>query len=608
MDSAADLRAWLLWVIKIRFVIITLVFAIDYATRQLAPSASNVSSVERLALVAILWYVVGLFFLIYYQIGRDVLLQATLQIYADVVVITALVHVTGDLESNYLSLYLVAIILASILFSRSRAYLVAGISFVCLGSMLELAYLPGLYPVLVSRHPALGFLASSSGPALDPPALGVRIAASLFGFFAVAYLSSYLAETLRRTGAELRHTASRAASLHAINENIIQSMRGGLIRTDLDGVIQELNPAGARILGRSTDEAKGQRVLAVLPELQAAGGAQSDAQAPTRNALSTAPGGWPEAGAGDDQSRAHPGPYARREIAYRKPDGESRILGFSVSPLRMPESGVAGYIYTFQDLTDEKRREAEYQARDRMATLGRVAAAIAHEIRNPLASIAGSVRVFKSLGGLEQDQAGLVDIVSRESSRLEKLVSEFLDYSRQQRLRFRTVDLVRLLDETLVLLEHHPNFAPAGSAGVGTVCQPSCHLERRFPSHPVLAAVDPDRMRQVFWNICDNSLKAMPEGGTLTAEVEDGGGPSIKVVLRDTGVGLSAAQTERLFEPFRPGFTQGTGLGLAITQQIVEGHDGRIQVDSKPGRGTRFVIELPREQPPERETGNPEAA
>jgi len=586
MKSTADLRAWLLWVIKIRFVIITLVFAIDFATRELAPGPAAVGSIERLGVVTVLWYVIGLFFLIYHQLGQDYFLQARLQVYVDVAVITAVVHVTGDLSSNYLSLYLVSIILASILFSRAQAYLVAGVSFACLGGMAEIANLRGLYPEVVASHPALAFLASSSAP-MDPRTLGVRIAASLFGFFAVAYLASFLAETLRRTDVELRHKAGQVESLAAINENIIQSMRGGLIRTGLDGTIRELNPAGAQILGRRPQEMKEQRIQAVLPEFELPGLEAPPSGLETPGSAGELPSNRPAL-----QGRA----YSRREITYRRPDGAVRILGYSVSPLRLPEKGVAGYIYTFQDLTDEKRREADYHARERMATLGRVAAAIAHEIRNPLASIAGSVQVLQSLGGLEADQAKLIHIVNRESSRLEKLVSEFLAYSREQRLKTRSMDLVALLDETLLLLEHHPRVLPG-----------DCRLERRFPANPVVAAVDPDRLRQVFWNICDNSLKAMPAGGVLSAAVEGDNAAIVRVILADTGVGLTAEQLDRLFEPFRPGFAEGTGLGLAITRQIVEAHGGTIRVESQPGLGTRFVIELPREHEPHQEAALPEA-
>lgn len=552
MKFGGEIKDWLPWVIKIRFVVISFVFAIDYAVRSLGGNTADRSPVSYFGMVIILWYVLSLFYLIYNQLSTDYLLQAYLQILSDIIIITAILHLTGDLDSNYFSLYLVAIILASIVLPRGRVFLVAAVSFVFMGAMLELAYLPNIFPDFAERYPALQFLATYSFRMVELRDLQVKIGASLFGFFAVAYLSSHLAESLRKAGAELRDKSGQVASLQAKNENIIQSMRDGLLSTDLDGTIRELNPAGAAILGYSPEELRGKPIVSVFWDVEGVLSIDSSAS------------------------------QARQEITYQHPRGEHRIFGLAGSPLTVPEVGVVGYVYNFQDLTEEKRREGEYRAKDRMATLGRLAAGIAHEIRNPLASIAGSVKLLRSISNLDDDQAKLIAIVSHESERLNKLVSDFLVYSRDQRFEFQPIDLGNLIDETVLLLRHHPLFGQR------------FRVEWEFPRQPILLSADPDKLRQVFWNICDNSLKAMPEGGSLTIQIEELSDKKVRVTVKDTGVGFTEAQLEKVFEPFQSGFSNGTGLGLAIVYQIIQGHKGAIRVESAPGKGARFLIELPR--------------
>ena len=325
-----QIEDWLPWVIKIRFVIAILVFAIDYSIRQLAPNPANAASIRYLGLSVIIWLILSLFFLIYNQISRDYRLQAYLQIFSDIGIITAILHVTGDLDSNYFSLYLMTIILASVLFPRGKAYLVAAVCFVAMGAMIEMAYLPTIYPELVNQYPALQFLTTASTLAPDLKTLQVKISASLFGFFAVAYLSSYLAESLRKAGRELRDKSGQVASLQAKNENIIQSMREGLLSTDLEGAITELNPAGAEILGRHIGELRGGNIGSIFR------GLAEDLPSNGNAAASV----------------------ARREITYLHPNREHRVLRVSFSPLVVPAVGAVGYVYNFQDLTEEKRREA----------------------------------------------------------------------------------------------------------------------------------------------------------------------------------------------------------------------------------------------------------
>jgi two-component system sensor histidine kinase PilS (NtrC family) len=220
---------------------------------------------------------------------------------------------------------------------------------------------------------------------------------------------------------------------------------------------------------------------------------------------------------------------------------------------------------------------------DRLATVGRMAENIAHEIRNPLASIAGSVKVLSDVSVLNQEQKTLVDIVNRESERLNSIISDFLTYSREKQYQLTPTDLVPLLDDTLTLLENRADIKAEGKLAI----------VRSFQAESAVALADGDRLKQVFWNICDNAVRAMNNRGTLRVSLladED----HWLVGFADTGHGLAPNELEKIFEPFQSDFVGGTGLGLAIVYQIVQAHDGKINVKSKRGKGTEFTLQLRR--------------
>ncbi len=525
-----------------RLIVMSLLFVTAWIwySGPFQPSGDHLTNGIFLGLVASA--AVTAVYLLMLSLFRDASWQIKLQFFVDALLVTWLVWQTGGLTSPYITVYIVLIAVSSI-YLRPRPTLLMAVLSVILFSTLGIAT-------------ATGWVFSEEGPTEISRAFQI-ISFHTVAFLVVGLLASRLSER-RSSGEQLAETTKSLANLRALHERIIESIRSGLITTDLEGNIFTFNKAAREITGFQAAAVEGTGVSRLIPNFDSS--IETVASSPE-------------------------GEHALRfEADLFTPQGFAVHIGYSVSKLLSETNELTGWIITFQDLTEIRSMEESVRRKDRLAAVGRVGAGLAHEIRNPLGAMRGAIQVLQSATPPESMQADLMGIILRESDRLNSIITNFLSYAKPKVGNFGEVDVCEAIRDTATLLRHSPDITAAH------------HIEEVLPAAPIFVSADTTQLKQIFWNLARNAVQAMPEGGKLFVRVEPRTAGRIRIIFEDNGSGMPPEQVEQLFEPFAKSTSGGTGLGLSIVYQIIRDHNGTINVRSIQGEGTIITVELPRQQ------------
>jgi two-component system sensor histidine kinase PilS (NtrC family) len=489
--------------------------------------------------------ILSILFLLISQTKKNLLLQVAAQFIIDASLITWLVWSTGDVNSPYTPLYTVLICLTIVFFDAHQTFLTAiacAIVYTVINALIQLEVLPRF---------------NTGNNALSTWQAVQVISFHNVAFIVVGLLASQLSARQKRSITELKEATQNLAELKRLHEFIVQSIRTGLVTTNLDGTIFLFNSAAEEITGLKAADMQGKTIFNLLGE---------DVQQRISFALrATANGEQPP----------------RFDTDYTRPQGDAIRLGYGISPLNSEDGETTGLVITFQDLTEIRLMEENVRRQDRLAAVGRVSAGLAHEIRNPLGAMRGAIQVLQAGMEMNSSQAELMDIILRESDRLNSIITNFLQYARPRSAEFTNVDMRDIIRDAVTLLRHSPDI------------RQHHEIIEDLPPHQVFAVVDATALKQVFWNLTRNAVQAMSNGGRITVKLRQLPNNILQIVFTDTGQGMPQAQVEKLFEPFSESTTGGTGLGLSIVYQIIRDHHGAIDVRSKQNVGTSITIELP---------------
>jgi two-component system sensor histidine kinase PilS (NtrC family) len=464
---------------------------------------------------------------------------------SDLFVEAAIIHYAGGVTGQFTLVYCLTIVAAAFLLEMSGG--------------LVTAIIASTFFVLYGILETVGAVAPHAREMLSQPPrpLGlVQVYMHVLMFFLVGAVGGYLAHRIKQKGRQLESAENELEQLKFDTDYILNNMSSGILVVDADGTVVTMNPAAEDILGVDKEDVLLRHIddslHGTVPEL-------------TSELI--------------DALHAEKSKY-RYEITIST-GGRQTPLGTSISLLRDPEGAKRGAISVFQDLTEVQEMRERIRKADRLAAIGELSAGIAHELRNPLASISGSIELLASELDLSGEHRRLMNLVMSESDRLDRIINDFLEFARLRPPRRRMISIIACLEEVLMLLKNNA----VKTRGIDIEME--CHVRE------VHVNVDDEQLRQVFTNLAVNSCDAMDGRGSLriVAGQEEPGW--VRITFFDEGPGIDDRDVDRLFEPFFTTKEAGTGLGLAIANRIVTAHGGVIEFRNRKDGGAEFTVVLP---------------
>lgn len=477
---------------------------------------------------------------------------ASLQVAGDLLLVGGILFTTGGIDSPISFLFLFVIIASSVMLPRAAAYLAASGAIIIYGVLVDLEYFGIITPV---------YLFPESKVSFESGYVFYVIFLNIVSYYTVAYLGSFLSHRLRIVKEELVRASINLEEQRAFNRDIVQNMGNGLITTNPGGRITSINPAARILTGYSIEESLKNPVGQLIP------------LAELRNLFS------------ESKNLDLP---KQIEGEYQRKDG--RVIFIRIKISHLADINEPGYILVFEDLTEVKEMQEKVLRTEQLAAVGRFSAGLAHEIRNPLTSLSGSIQVLARGLKLEDSYKKLMEIVMKETDRLNIILSDFLNYSQPKKNHNTIIDLTQLIQDVIILLKNKEDLSSKKQI-----------VFKRTTDHLILTG-DDEQIKQVVWNLCINALEAMSEGA-LTLSLKEvfsfqsgefqANHRGMVLEVQDEGCGIALDQLNNIFDPFYSSKKGGVGLGLATVHQIVNRNGGVMDVKSALGKGTLFTVFLP---------------